>query len=89
MCEKVFFFNEEMIREYIDRKEIDYKFEFELSVKDVLVDVILFFVDFKLYLVMVISFISEYLVRRSVMENVIRNLDSLIIELDMEFKRKR
>lgn len=88
MCEKVFFFNEEMICEYIDCKEIDYKFEFELSVKDVLVDVILFFVDFKLYLVMVILFISEYLVCRSLMENVIRNLDSLIIELDMEFKCK-
>lgn len=77
-----------MICEYIDCKEIDYKLEFELSVKDVLVDVILFFVDFKLYLVMVILFISEYLVCRSVMENVIRNFDSLIIELDMEFKCK-
>ncbi|MCE6090662.1 F0F1 ATP synthase subunit gamma [Mycoplasmopsis agalactiae] len=89
LCEKVFPFNEEMIREHIDRKEIDYKLEFEPSAKDVLADAIPLFVDSKLHLAMATSLISEHSARRSAMENATRNSDSLITELDMEFKRKR
>ncbi|MBT1421428.1 F0F1 ATP synthase subunit gamma [Mycoplasma bovis] len=88
-CERVFPFNEVMIREHINRKEIDFNLEFEPSAKDVLADAIPLFVDSKLHLAMATSLISEHSARRSAMENATRNSDSLITDLDMEFKRKR
>nr|WP_307918826.1 F0F1 ATP synthase subunit gamma [Mycoplasmopsis bovis] len=52
-------------------------------------DAIPLFVDSKLHLAMATSLISEHSARRSAMENATRNSDSLITDLDMEFKRKR
>ncbi|WP_029513417.1 ATP synthase F1 subunit gamma [Mycoplasmopsis primatum] len=89
VCEKIFPFDEEQIKNYIDNHSKDYNLEFEPNPKNIIQEAIPLYVDSKIYLAIADAQISEQAARRIAMENATDNADSLINDLDMEFKRKR
>ncbi|VEU75150.1 F0F1 ATP synthase subunit gamma [Mycoplasmopsis maculosa] len=89
ICEKIYPFDSEKVKELVGNGPSDHNLEFEPSPKKILQEAIPLYIDSKIYTAILNAKISEVASRRIAMENATDNADQLIESLNIEYNRKR